>query len=506
MQKILLVTLNARYIHSALGLRYLLANLGTLQDCARILEFTIHERALDIAERLLSEEPEIVGFGVYIWNLIQTTELVALLKRLRPDLRIVIGGPEVSYDYADLPLFGLADYLITGPADLAFADLCRKLLAGQSPGQKVVEAVPPAPEAIALPYHLYDDQDLAHRVLYVEASRGCPFRCEFCLSALDKRVLSFDLERFLAAIQTLYERGARRFKFVDRTFNLRIDDCLRILGFFLDRIEPGLFLHFELIPDRLPERLKAVLARFPAGSLQFEVGIQSFNPRVQALISRRQDNARSADNLRWLRRETGAHIHADLIIGLPGEGMASFGDGLDRLLALGPQEIQLGLLKRLRGTPIVRHSESHRMVYQPYPPYQVVGTSELGFASLQRLSRFSRYWDLVINSGRFGNCRALLLGDAPFDRFLRFSDWLFATTGQTHRIRLERLLELVYRALTELLCVDSEVAGVAVWEDYRRSGLKGIPAGLRPLADGRKRPTGEAKKQLPPRQARHQGS
>ncbi len=504
--RILLVTLNARYIHSSLGLRYLLANLGPLQAEARILEFTLHDRPMDIAERLLAERPEILGFGVYIWNLTQTTELVALLKRLRPEIRIVLGGPEVSHEYRELPIFDAADYLITGPADLAFADLCRRLLDGERPLSKVVEAVPPAPEQIVLPYGFYDHRDLAHRVLYVEASRGCPYRCEFCLSALDQRVLPFDRESFLAAMQGLYERGARRFKFVDRTFNLRIEDCLAILGFFLARLEPGLFLHFELIPDRLPERLKAAIARFPPGSLQFEVGVQSFNPEVQARIGRRQNNAKSADNLRWLSRESGAHVHADLIVGLPGEDLASFGAGLDRLVALGPQEIQIGLLKRLRGAPIARHTESQGMVYQPFPPYQVLQTRALSFEEVQRMGRFARYWDLVINSGRFGACRPLLLGTQPFARFLAFSDWLYARTEQTHRIRLERLLELVYSGLTECLGTSERAAGDAVWQDFGRSGLKGTPPGLRALAAGRQRTPPTAKGRLPARQARHAGA
>ena len=147
----------------------------------------------------------------------------------------------------------------------------------------------------------------------------------------------------------------RQFKFVDRTFNLNLATSRALLQFFLDRGRPGLFAHFEMIPDRLPEPLREVIARFPPGALQFEVGIQTFNPRVAELISRRQDFARLADNLRFLREHTGVHVHADLIVGLPGESLESFGEGFDRLLALGPQEIQVGMLKRLRGTPIVRH-------------------------------------------------------------------------------------------------------------------------------------------------------
>jgi radical SAM superfamily enzyme YgiQ (UPF0313 family) len=216
---------------------------------------------------------------------------------------------------------------------------------------------------LALPYDLYTDADIAHRVIYVEASRGCPYECEFCLSSLDVPVRNAPLEPFLTAMQHLLDRGVCQFKFVDRTFNLNLKISSAILRFFLERYRPGLFVHFEMIPDRLPQALRELIREFPPGVLQFEVGIQTFNEQVAKLISRRQDNARAEENLRWLREETGVHVHADLIVGLPGEDMASFAAGFDRLVALGPQEIQVGLLKRLRGTPIVRHDRDWGMVY-----------------------------------------------------------------------------------------------------------------------------------------------
>ena len=237
----------------------------------------------------------------------------------------------------------------------------------------------------------------------------------------------------------LHARGARHFKFVDRTFNLNVNSSRRILQFFLERLSDDLFLHFELIPDRLPDGLKELLARFPPGTLQLEVGVQSFNADVQALISRTQDNTRTAANLRWLRQHSHAHIHVDLIGGLPGEDLASFGAGFDRLHALGPHEIQVGILKRLRGAPISRHSDSYGLRFAPQPPYSVLATAHMDFPTLQRLTRFARYWDLIANSGRFAHTLPLLLGDAPFARFLQLSDWLYARTQQTHRIALPRL-------------------------------------------------------------------
>ena len=475
MTPILLSTINAQYIHASLGLRYLLANLGELRPQAKLVEFTFEHRPIDIVEALLSHDPKIVGFGVYIWNVALTTEVVALLKAVRPEVLVVIGGPEVSYESEAQSIVQLADYLITGQADLAFACLCRDLLAGERPADKIIRPPVPKMDDVAMPYREYTDADIAKRLIYVEASRGCPFKCEFCLSSLDKTAWPFQLERFLAELDALYQRGVRHFKFVDRTFNLNIKASKRILDFFLERMTEGLFIHFELIPDHLPDALKGSITQFPPGSLQFEIGIQSLNPEVQQNITRKQDDAQTADNLTWLRENTHAHLHADLIVGLPGETMASFGKGFDKLVKLNPHEIQVGILKRLRGTPIARHTEAFDMRYNPQPPYNILSNAQIDFPTMQRLNRFARYWDMIGNSGRFVRTRPLLLDDAPFDRFLAFSDWLFATSDQTHRIALDRLYTLVFDGITTVFSVDVELARDILTRDYFESGARGAP-------------------------------
>ena len=195
MPDIVLATLNAKYIHAAFGLRYLHANLGELRERACIAEFDINQRPLEIVERILAHEPRIVGLGVYIWNVVPTTEVVALLKRIRPELIIILGGPEVSYETEGQEIVRLADHTITGEADNAFRETCRAVLDGDSP-PKIITADLPKLDTLALPYELYSDADLAHRVIYVEASRGCPFTCEFCLSSLDIPVRQFPLDAF----------------------------------------------------------------------------------------------------------------------------------------------------------------------------------------------------------------------------------------------------------------------------------------------------------------------
>ena len=482
MTPIVLATLNARWTHASLGLRYLYANLGELQTQARIEEFTIATPLDRVLAGLLAGSPRIVGLGVYIWNVERTTELVRRLRAAAPDLKIVLGGPEVSHETDGQPIVALADHVITGPGDLAFARLARQLLDGPRPLMRTIAGDAPELSALALPYAHYTDVDIAHRHLYVEASRGCPFKCEFCLSALDRTAWPFELERVLAALADLHARGARRFRFVDRTFNLKAATGRAILDFLLARIEAApddpLFAHFELVPDHLPEPLKEAIARFPAGALQFEIGIQTWNPAVQALISRRQDDARAEANLRWLREHSRAHLHVDLIAGLPGEDLASFGAGFDRLIALRPHEIQVGVLKRLRGAPIARHTAAHGLRFAETAPYEVLSTAVLGPADVARITRFARYWDLYGNSGRFAGSLRVLLGDAPFTRFMAFCDWLHERLGATHRLSLEVQAEWLHRWLIDGLGTDASRATRLLSADYAASGAHGRPAFL----------------------------
>ncbi len=513
MPDIVLTTLNAKYIHASFGLRCLMANLGALSARACMAEFHINQTPLEITEAILAREPRIVGFGVYIWNVEQTTEVVALLKRIRPELIVILGGPEVSYETDGQEIVALADHVITGEADVKFAEVCGALLVddtdhrGRSSGElryghaadlsvsgvprsallKIIAAELPSLDRLASPYDFYTDEDLAHRIVYVEASRGCPFTCEFCLSSLDIPVRAFPIDAFLSAMQRLLERGATQFKFVDRTFNLHLPTSMGILQFFLDRWRDGLFLHFEMIPDRLPEQLRALIQKFPPGAVQFEVGIQTFDDAVSKNISRRQNLERLGDNLRFLREETGVHVHADLIVGLPGEGMESFGRGFDRLVRLGPQEIQVGILKRLRGTPIVRHDVEYRMKYAPHPPYEILETRDLDFSTMQRMRRFARYWDIVANSGNFSGTLALLWRDgaSPFAEFLRFSDWLHATLRRTHQIALQSVAQGLFDFLTEN-GADRAAVAATLDADWRRTpgrealSLRGVPAAPAP--------------------------
>lgn len=505
MTDILLTTLNARYIHCSLGLRYLRANLGEFKERSQLKEFIIDTRPIDIVEQMLSHRPKIVSLGVYIWNIEQSTQVVALLKRIAPEIIVVIGGPEVSYEHEGQEIVKLADYVICGPGEKCFYELCKTLLRGSQPLQKILPSQNGPLSELTLPYDEYTDEDIAHRIIYVEASRGCPFKCEFCLSSLDKTAKAFDIDLFLNEMAKLYARGARHFKFVDRTFNLKIEHSIRIMQFFRLQCADA-FLHFELIPDHLPDALKAEIAAFADGQLQFEIGIQSFNPEVQTLISRKQNNEKSCENIRWLRTQSHAHLHTDLILGLPGEDLASIAQGFNKLYALDPHEIQVGILKRLKGTPIIRHTEPFKMRYNPHPPYTILATDRIDFPTMQRLNRFARYWDLIANAGRFPHTLPLLLRDQPFEHFMALSDWLHDTTGQTHKIALPRLFELLHQALIDVFHLPRSECEEKLLLDFARSGIKGYPKFIANAHNGsaeRESKTTSMQRQARHRQASH---
>ncbi|MBT3223662.1 MAG: DUF4080 domain-containing protein, partial [Proteobacteria bacterium] len=477
------------------------ANLGELFDVSTIVEFTSKERPLQMAERLLANKPKIVGVGVYIWNIDQATQLVQILKRACPTLIVVIGGPEVSYEWEDQLIFREADYLIRGEGDLAFAKLCREILrgrrateadskhrfpvpksrptepggpgvnsefAGAAPADKVIDTPELVLDEVQLPYDLYDDEDLAHRVILVEASRGCAFRCQFCLSAIDPRVRPFPAEPFFTALKGLYYRGVRRFKFVDRSFNFDQHRAERLLDFFLDECDEDCFVHIEVVPDRLHPGLRHRIERFPPGLLQLELGVQTWTPDVARRIGRRQDYGKLIDNLEFLTNNTGAHLHADLVIGLPGESLDHIQQGFDALFALNPHEIQVGILKRLRGAPIDRHSVAFAMVYSPIAPYEILQNNSLAFDQIKELRRFARVWDHVVNRGHFIDAAPLIWAGKPsvFEAFASFVSYLYAEDTQApmgFASLARQLHRYLHQAGHPLAAVDA-----ALGADYRR--------------------------------------
>lgn len=480
MAKILLTTLNSRFAHTSIALRYLYANLKELQDDAKILEFSINDATQTIVEKLLIHTPDIIGIGVYIWNVSQVNELIHIIKKISPSIKIVLGGPEVSHEPFRVNLDD-ADFIIQGEGDEAFYKLCKNILNGKT-SQRVIKMSMPSLKDISLPYRFYTDDDIKNRYIYVEASRGCPFECEFCLSSIDEKVRAFDLEKLLEEFELLWQRGARNFKFIDRTFNLNIKTANVLLNFFLQK-KPPYFAHFEVVPDHFPQLLKEKISKFPPGALQLEIGIQTLNPQIAKNISRSLKLDKIKENIRFLEENTNAHLHLDLIVGLPGEDLESFGANLDELISLSNSEIQIGILKKLSGTSINRHDIEHGMIYSNIPPYDVLQTSTLSFMDIQIMKRFSRFWDLFYNSGNFKKSIKLLWhNESVYKNFYAFSLWIYAQTDSTWHISLQRLGELLFKYLCEVKKADAKLVAKNMLEDIMKIKGRAIPNYLKPYA------------------------
>jgi radical SAM superfamily enzyme YgiQ (UPF0313 family) len=446
-----------------LALRLLKANLGVWEDRAGILEFALRQPLAEKTGPILDAAPRILGISVSIWNHQGTVELLRALEDRwkieggRPV--IILGGPEVFSLPAEAEIIRHADWVIRGEGEDVFRELCGLLLSrgGRRQSQegairvlpsvmeiqgKFIEARPVDLAAIDPGYRLYTGEDLCRKLVYVEASRGCPFGCEFCQSSVpvggDRRVRNFPLDVFLPEMAALIKRGGRAFKFLDRSFNLDIGRARRIMEFFLEHLTffspaGGAYVHFEMVPSRFPVELREAVARFPPGGLRLEIGIQTFNTETARLINRPGNPEQELEVLQFLKEKTQAIVHADLIAGLPGEGLASFARGFDRLRQAGPAEIQLGILKGLPGTPILRHNGPAGMVYAPDPPYEVQETAALPRQDLDRIKNFARFWELIVNRGAFEDLVPALLpeGEPVFRRFLALSDRLLEHFGRS---------------------------------------------------------------------------
>ncbi|MDH4225739.1 MAG: DUF4080 domain-containing protein [Deltaproteobacteria bacterium] len=459
-----LVTLNARYVHMSPAIRYL-RNQSRAAGFANtwIQEFTIQTPPWKMAQSILARQPKLVGFSMYIWNRQITLALMELLKKLRPDLLLVAGGPEVSYGppppYVDLVLAGegeakwvelLGHLSAGGELPPEFIQRAGRAGSGGSPSAAIPQtgSHPTAsPLPLLMPYTEEDIEGLPHRLIYVETSRGCPFQCSFCLSALDETVVFFPEETVKTHIEWLINHGARRIKFLDRTFNARKQ---RALDFFrwLSGFK-GVQFHFEIVGDLLDDPLAGFLDGVEPGMFQFEIGIQSADPQTQRQVRRRQNKDRLFGVIHRLRLAGKVHLHADLIWGLPGEDLPRLKESFRQVFDLRPHELQLGFLKFLPGAPIREDAHRYGYRFQDGPPYEFICHDRLSAAEVLELKRFEEVFDLYYNSGKFRfTLERLFELSPPWDVFSRLGDFFLARGLFPVSHSLDHLYEYLFQAVT----------------------------------------------------------
>lgn len=469
---IVLTTLNAKYIHTNLAIRYLKA--AALPDFdPKIVEYTIKDPTFNIVTDLYQHKPDVVGFSCYIWNIEETIRVIKMLKTVSPQTKIILGGPEVSYDVHDWlrRLEGEVDYIVMGEGEFSFKELLKyfneEISLDEVPGicylldGKV--KIHPQPKKIDLreiasPYRFEEDRPhLGKRIQYIETSRGCPFSCQFCLSSIEVGVRYFNREKIKDDIRYLMDNGAKTIKFVDRTFNISRSYAMEMFQFLIDEHKPGVVFQFEITADIMrPEAIQFLNDNAPKGLFRFEIGVQSTNDLTNELVKRRQNFEKLKRTVTMVKEGGKIDQHLDLIAGLPEEDYESFRKTFNDVFKMRPEELQLGFLKLLRGTGLRVEASRYGYTYVDIAPYEIFSNNVLTFDEIIRIKQaedvLEKYW----NDHRMDYTIEYLVTEVfetPFDFFQNFGTY-WEEKGWS---RIGHQLEDLFKRLEEFLSTVSNV-------------------------------------------------
>lgn len=433
--KILLTAINSKFIHSNLAVRYLKAFTEDLPYECSIREFSINDRDEKILEEIIKEKPNVVAFSTYIWNIEVVTRLSNLIKIVDQNIEILYGGPEVSYDSLNILKELNGDYIIQGEGEKTYREFVEYKL-----GKKEIESIRGLyfkkcndvifngnrplmnMEEIVFPYK--EDENLDNKIVYYEASRGCPFNCKYCLSSTTHGVRFLDIERVKRELQFFIDKKVRLVKFVDRTFNCNFKFSTAIWEFLINS-DTNTQFHFEISADILKPQELEILRKAPKDRFQFEVGVQTTNDDVLKQINRFVNFSDIKEKVVELLEIKNIKQHLDLIAGLPGEDYESFKKSFNDVYSIGPEEIQLGFLKLLRGSSMREEAELYEMKYSPYPPYEIISTKDISYDELLILKKVEHMVDKYYNSQKFNNIINFFINkfETPFEFFLSLGEF-----------------------------------------------------------------------------------
>lgn len=433
--KILLTAINSKFIHSNLAVRYLKAFTEDLSYECSIREFSINDREEKILEEVIKEKPNVVAFSTYIWNIEMINRLSNLIKMVDKNIEILYGGPEVSYDSFNILKELNGDYIIQGEGEKTYREFVEYKL-----GEKKLESIRGLyfkkcndvifngnrplmnMDEIVFPYK--EDENLDNKIVYYEASRGCPFNCKYCLSSTTHGVRFLDIERVKKELQFFIDKKVRLVKFVDRTFNCNFKFSTAIWEFLINSDTKTQF-HFEISADILKPQELEILRKAPKDRFQFEVGVQTTNDDVLRQINRFVNFSDIKEKVLELLAIKNIKQHLDLIAGLPGEDYKSFKKSFNDVYSIGPEEIQLGFLKLLRGSSMREEAELYDMKYSPYPPYEILSTKDISYDELLVLKKVEHMVDKYYNSQKFNNVIKFFIDkfETPFDFFLSLGEF-----------------------------------------------------------------------------------
>lgn len=508
--KTLIIALNSKYIHSSLAPWYLKASCSNKCGEVKVMEFTINENPDSVLASIYSENADVTAFSCYIWNIGIVLRLAESLKKILPDLTIVFGGPEVSYDAEEvLQKYPFAGFVISGEGEKAFSELLEcvsaktpdKLKAikgltyreGSSSVVSVPQDVPHDLSTIPSPYTREMLAAAKDKIIYFEASRGCPFSCSYCLSAADDGVRFFPLEGVKKELAKIMKTGVRQVKFVDRTFNCNKERAKEILRFIYAMTSAegkctasGTYsqtnFHFEAAADLFDDELLNMLANMPKGLIQLEIGIQTTNLEAMEEVKRKTDINKAFENIRKILKEGNIHVHLDLIAGLPYEDFESFKDSFNKVYSLKPHTLQLGFLKLLKGSPIRKDAKKHGCLFRDYAPYEVLSNKYISFYELTVLKGIEELVDRFWNSGRFTAAIDYIIDNyflSAFDFYLGFYNFNIRNKRNIQSVALRDLYLLLLEYSESIEGIDKVMLRDLLKLDFLASDSSGhLPAGF----------------------------
>ncbi|SFE43467.1 Radical SAM superfamily enzyme YgiQ, UPF0313 family [Paenibacillus catalpae] len=468
--KVVLSTLNAKYIHTSLALRCLKAYSGEQFDM-EIAEYTIKDPVMNIVSDIFSRNPDVVGFSCYIWNIEETITVINMLRKIMPEIKIVLGGPEVSYDTEYwMQRIPEVDFIVVGEGEETFHHLLTEIEGAgkyhmvfgiayrkqrEDRADVLVNPGRPKLDLATLPSPHRFQEDIPHlgsRVVYFETSRGCPFSCQFCLSSIEVGVRYFDMERTKADITYLIDSGAKLIKFVDRTFNIKRDYALEMFKFLIEN-HRGCVFQFEITADIMrPEVLDYLAEHAPPGIFRFEIGVQSTNDPTNEAVQRRQNWKKLVRTVTKVKESGKIDQHLDLIAGLPLENYDTFRGTFNDVFELGPEELQLGFLKMLRGTGLRLDAEKWGYIYMDHAPYEMLGNDLMPFGDIVRIKRVEDVLEKYWNAHRMDRTLNYLIKEvfpSAFDFFQSFGDFWEGRGWQKIGHQLEDLFSRLWAFLGE---------------------------------------------------------